>query len=94
MGSFETKWVVVDYYPKLSGDPLLIQLIRGPTVVNLVGIYPSELFQEPGISERDKRGVETMGGPLFLMMDRFGATAVLSDREIVEVMRVITKTQG
>jgi hypothetical protein len=94
VGSFETKRMVVDYYPKLSGDPLLIQLVHGPTVVNLVDIYSSELFQEPGISERDKWGVETMRGPLFSMMDRFGATTVLSDREIVEVMRVITKTQG
>jgi hypothetical protein len=86
--------MVVDYYSKLSGDPLLIQLVRGPTFVNLVGVYSSELFQEPGISERDKRGVETMRGPLFPMMDHLSAATVLSDREIVEMMRVITKAQG
>jgi len=89
-----TERVVIDDDSELSSDPLLIQLVHGPTFVSLVGSYPSELFQEPGISERDKWGVETMRGPLFSMMDRFGAATVLSDGEVVEMMRVITKTQG
>jgi hypothetical protein len=86
--------VSIDDDSELSGDPLLVQFVRGPTFVNLVGIYSSELFQEPGISERDKWGVETMRDPLFPMMDHFGAAAVLSDGEVVEMMRMMTKIQG
>ena len=92
-GGGVTERIVVNNDSELSGDPLLVQLVRGPTLVNLVGSYPSELFQEPGISERDKWGVETMRGPLFSMMDRFGTATVLSDREVVEMMRLITKIQ-
>ena len=86
--------MIINDDSELSGDPLLIQLVCGPTFVNLVGSYLSELFEEPGISERDKWGVETMKGPLLSMMDRFGTATVLSDREVVEMMRVITKIQG
>ena len=50
-GAFEMERVVVDYYSKLSTDPLLIQLVHGPTFVDLIGVYSSELFQKPGISE-------------------------------------------
>ena len=56
MGLFEAKRMIVDYYPKLSGDPLLVQFVRGPTVVNPVGIYSSELFQEPRIKSEISGG--------------------------------------
>ena len=89
--SFRTERVSVNDYAKLSSDPLLVQLVRGPTVFRLIDVYASELFEKSGIGKSSERGVEAMGGPLFSVMNSLGATTILSDREVIEMMRMITE---
>jgi len=60
--------MVVDDNSKLSGDPLLIQLVHCPIWVSFVGVYSAELLKESGIGESGKWGVEAMGSQLFSMM--------------------------
>jgi len=89
--SFRTERVSVNDYAELSSDPLLVQLVSGPTVLRLIDVYASELFEKSGVGESSKRGVEAMGGPLFSMVNGLGATTILPDGEVVEMMRMITK---
>jgi len=84
--------MIVNDYSEPSSDPLLIQLIRGPTLVYRVGVYSSKLFEELRVSESGEWGVEAMGGPLFLVMKSFSAVTVLLNGKIVEMMGVATKT--
>jgi hypothetical protein len=86
--------VSVNDYAELSSDPLLVQLVRGPTFFRLVGVYASELFEKSGVSKPSERGVEAMGSPLFSVVNSLGATTILSDGEVIEMMRMITKIQG
>jgi hypothetical protein len=88
---FQTKRVSVNDYAELSSDPLLIQLVRGPTSFCLVDVHTSELFEKSGVGESSEWGVEAMGSPLFSMMNGLGATTILSDGEVVEMMRMITE---
>ena len=81
----------VNDYAELSSDPLLVQLVRGPTFFYLANVHASELFEKSGVSESSERGVETMGGPLFPMVNSLGATTILSDGEIIEMMRMVTE---
>jgi hypothetical protein len=92
--SFRTERVSVNDYAELSSDPLLVQFVRGPTFFRLVDVYTSELFEKSGIGESSERGVKAMGGPLFSMVNGLGATTILSDGEVIEVMRMITEIQG
>ena len=85
--------VTVNDYAELSSDPLLVQLVRGPTLFYLIGVYASKLFEKSGISESSEWGVEAMGSPLFSVMKSFSAVTVLSDGKIIEVVRMSTKTQ-
>jgi hypothetical protein len=89
--SFRTERVSVNDYAELSGDPLLVQFVRSPTLFHLVGVHAGELFEKSGIGESSERSVEAMGGPLFSMMNGLGATTILSDGEVVEMMRMITE---
>ena len=84
----------VNDYAELSSDPLLVQLVRGPTLLCLVGVYASELFKKSGVGESSEWGVKAMGSPLFLVVNGLGATTILSDGEVIEMMRMITKIQG
>jgi len=92
--SFRTERVTVNDYAELSSDPLLVQLVRGPTLFHLVGVYASKLFEKSGIGESSEWGVEAMGSPLFSVVNSFGAATILSDGEVIEMMRMITKMQG
>jgi hypothetical protein len=92
--SFRTERVSVNDYAQLSSDPLLVQLVRGPTLFYLASVHASELFKKSGVGESSERGVEAMGGPLFSVVNSFGATTILSDGEVIEMMRMITKIQG
>jgi len=58
---FRTERVSVNDYAKLSSDPLLVQLVCGPTVLRLIDVYTSELFEKSGIGKSSERGVEAMG---------------------------------
>jgi hypothetical protein len=89
--SFRTEGVVVNDYAEPSSDPLLIQLVCGPTFFYLVGVYTSKLFEKSGIGESSEWGVEAMGGPLFSVVNSLGATTILSDRKVIEMMRMITE---
>ena len=89
--SFRTEGVSVNDYAELSSDPLLVQFVRGPTFFYLIGVHTSKLFEKSGIGESSERGVEAMGGPLFSMVNGLGATTILSDGEVVEMMRMITE---
>jgi hypothetical protein len=60
----------------------------------LVGVHTSKLFEKSGIGESSERGVEAMRSPLFSMVNGLGATTILSDGEIIEMMGMITKIQG
>jgi hypothetical protein len=91
--SFRMERVTVNDYAELSSDPLLVQLVRGPTLFYLIGVYASKLFEKSGISESSEWGVEAMGSPLFSVMKSFSAVTVLSDGKIIEVVRMSTKTQ-
>jgi hypothetical protein len=53
----------------------------------------SKLFKELGIGKSGEWGVQTVGGPLFSVVKYFGATAVLSNGKVVEMMGVSAKTQ-
>jgi len=86
--------VSVNDYTELSSDPLLVQLVRGPTFFRLVGVYASELFEKLGVGKPIERGVEAMGSPLFSVVNSLGATTILLDGEVIEMMRMITKIQG
>jgi hypothetical protein len=92
--SFRTERVSVNDYAELSSDPLLVQLVRGPTFFHLVGVYASELFEKSGVGKSSEWGVEAMGSPLFSVVNSLGATTILSDGEVIEMMRMITKIQG
>jgi len=85
--------VVINDDSKLSGDPLLIQLVRCPIRVGFVGVYPAELFEKSGISESSKGGIEAMRSPLFPVMEWLSTITVLSDGEIVEMMGVMAKAE-
>jgi hypothetical protein len=89
--SFRTERVSVNDYAELSSDPLLIQLVRGPTFFCLVDVHASELFEKSGVGKSSEWGVEAMGGPLFSMVNGLGATTILSDGEVIEMMRMITE---
>jgi hypothetical protein len=89
--SFRTERMSVNDYAEPSSDPLLIQLVRGPTLFCLVDVHASELFEKSGVGESSERGVEAMGGPLFSMVNGLGATTILSDGEVIEMMRMITE---
>jgi len=71
----------------------LIQLVRCPIWVSFVRVYLAELFEKSGISESSKQGIEAMRSPLFPMMEWLSTIAVLSDREIIEMMGVVAKTE-
>jgi hypothetical protein len=86
--------VSVNDYAELSSDPLLVQLVRGPAFFRLVNVYASKLFEKSGVGESSERGVEAVGGPLFSVVNSLGATTILSDGEVIEMMRVVTKMQG
>ena len=90
---FRTERVSVNDYAKLSSDPLLIQLVRGPTFFCLVDVHASELFEKSGVGESSERGVEAMRGPLFLMVNSLGAATILPDGEVIEMVRMITEIQ-
>ena len=87
--SFRTEGVSVNDYAELSSDPLLVQLVRGPTFFYLANVHASELFEKSGVGESSERGVEAMGSPLFSVVNGFGATTILSDGEVIEVVRMI-----
>ena len=91
---FRTEGVSVNDYAELSSDPLLVQLVRSPTFFCLVGVYASELFEKSGVGDSSKWSVEAMGSPLFSVVKCFGATTILSDGEVIEMMRMIAKIQG
>jgi hypothetical protein len=91
--SFRTEGVSVNDYAEPSSDPLLIQLVCGPTLFYLVGVYMSELFEKSGIGESSEQGVEAMGSPLLSVMNSLGATTILPDGEVIEMVRMITEIQ-
>jgi hypothetical protein len=91
IGGRVTERVTINDNSELSGDPLLIQLVRCPIWVNFVGVYSAELFKESGIGKSGKWGVETMRSPLFSMMEGLGAITVLLDGKVIEMMGVVTK---
>ena len=91
--SFRMERVSVNDYAELPSDPLLVQLVRGPTFFYLIGVHTSKLFEKSGIGESSERGVEAMRSPLFSMVNGLGATTILSDGEIIEMMGMITKIQ-